>query len=291
MIHFFTRSKIARSAITVGSLVALTAALSACNGSAGSVLGGIGSNNGYIRVINGSPDVGTVDVLIDGNIKGQGLAYGGVGAYNAFAPGTHTVNVFPAGSDTGTPLATGTVGTNSGFDYTVVVTGEQHPSYQTQPDLAVQAFTEQPYSTPSGGSAINFHYTSPYAASATGLNAASIQFGYSLDSAPANNAVGTPIGIGTATNPVGLPSSALGTPITLYAIDHATGITTTPSRINAAGCATDSLPCASAPNLSLYLVDGPAASTQPSGTLPAGISASDKAAFIGLTDANGLLTQ
>lgn len=291
MTFWKSRSALARRVLTTASLLGMTVAVTACNGSSGNVLGGIASNNGYIRVINGSPDVGAVDVLIDGNIKGQGLAYGGVGGFNPFAPGTHTVNVYPAGTDTGTPLATGTISTNSSFDYTVLVTGEQHPSYQAQPDLAIQSFTEQPYSTPSGGAAVDYHYASPYAAAATGLNAQSIQFGYSLDNAPANNALGMPIGYGIATTPQGIPASATGTPITLYGIDHATGITTTPSHINATGCATDSLPCASAPNLSLYLVDGPAASTQPSGTLPDGISASAKAGFIGLTDANGLLTQ
>ena len=274
--------------LAVASSLFAVAALTACSGSggAGGILGGL-SNNAYIRVINGSPDAGTIDVTIDGNVKGTNLAYGAVGVFNSFAAGTHTANVYHAGNDNGTPLATGQVSINGAQDYTVVVTGEVHPSYQASTNLGFETFTEQPFNTSSAGGALNYHNASPFVAATGGANLASVQFGYSLNSAPANMPLGSPVGNDAATNPQPLPSNAINTPITLYGqLNAGTTITTTPGQINT-NCTNNQIPCTTS-SLSLYLIDGPAASTQPVASVPVG--ASPQASFAGIFDANGLIT-
>jgi hypothetical protein len=267
--------------------VACVAALSlvACNGSTSSILGGA-TNNGYIRVLMGSPDLQAVDVAIDNNVIQPNATYGNLSTYHSARTGSHTIYLFTPGNDTGTGLYSFTMSVNAGSDVTVVISGEKSPVPGAGPIVA-KAFVEQPFSTPATGGALDFHNASPFSAAALGLNQATVQFGYSLNSAPANNPVGAPQPVGGATNPQGLPSSATNTPITLYAVDNAT-VTTTPGAISAA-CSNNQIPCTT-PNLSLYLVDGPAASLAPN-TPPAGIPLGAKAAFFGAFDANALLTQ
>jgi hypothetical protein len=267
--------------------VACVAAISlaACNGSTSSILGGA-TNNGYIRVLMGSPDLQPVDIAIDNNVIQPNAAYGNLTIYHTASTGSHTIYLYTPGSDTGTGLYSFTTSVNAGSDVTLVVTGEKAPAAGGGPIVA-ETFVEQPYSTPSGGGALDFHNASPFSAAAAGLAQANVQFGYSLNSAPANNAVGAPQPVGGGTNPQGLPSASTNTPITLYAVNSAT-ITTTPSQI-AASCTTNAIPCTT-PNLSLYLVDGPAASTAPT-TPPSGVSPTAKAAFFGAFDGNSLLTQ
>jgi len=269
--------------IAVACIAALS--LAACNGSTSSILGGA-TNNGYIRVLMGSPDLQSVDVAIDNNVIQPNAAYGNLSTYHSASTGAHTIYLYTPGSDTGAGLYSFPVSINAGTDVTVVVSGEKAP-VPGAVGIAARVFVEQPYSTPSTGGALDFHNASPFAAAATGLNQVNVQFGYSLNSAPANNPVGAPQPIGGGTNPQGLPSLATNTPITLYAVTNAT-VTTTPGRI-AAACSNNQIPCTT-PNLSLYLVDGPAASLTPN-TPPAGIALTDKAAFFGAFDANALLTQ
>jgi hypothetical protein len=277
------RSLTIARALAAASALALL--LAACNGSTSSILGGA-TNNGYIRVLLGSPDLQTVDIAIDNNVIQSNAVYGNLTTYHSASTGAHTIYLYTPGSDTGAGLYSFTTSVNAGADVTIVVTGEKSPAPGGGPIVA-ETFVEQPYSTPSNGGALDFHNASPFSAAALGLNQTNVQFGYSLNSSPANNALGAPQPVGGGTNPQGLPSNATNTPITPYAINNAT-ITTTPSQI-AATCATNSLPCTT-PNLSLYLVDGPAASLTPTAP-PAGLSPTAKAAFFGAFDANGLLTQ
>jgi hypothetical protein len=269
--------------LAVACAAALT--LAACNGSTSSILGGA-TNNGYIRVLMGSPDLQAVDVAIDNNVIQPNATYGNLSTYHTASTGAHTIHLYTPGSDTGAGLYSFTMSVNAGSDVTVVVTGEKSPAPGGGPIVA-ETFVEQPYNTPSNGAALDFHNASPFSAAALGLNQTNVQFGYSLNSAPANNAVGAPQPVGGMTNPQGLLSSATNTPITLYAVNNAT-VTTTPGQI-AAACSNNQLPCTT-PNLSLYLVDGPAASLTPT-TPPAGIAPTAKAAFFGAFDGNALLTQ
>jgi hypothetical protein len=256
--------------------------LSACNGSSSSSPF-FPSNTSYARVVNGSPDAGAVDVQIDGSIVQSNLAYGTMSAYSSLKVGSHTMNVFRAGNDSGKPVATSTFSLNAGQDTTVVLTGERHPSYGGKPNVALQVFNEQPYNTPSGGAAVNFHNASQIAGE--DLHMTRVQFGYSLTATPANNALGTTQSYGGATGPVGLPSAALNTAITFYAKRHNSGYTITPGDAMA-GCT--GVPCNGQSNLSLYFIDGPAASTSPS-TYPSYFRPHSKADFVGVFDGNGLV--
>lgn len=270
---------------TLAVACAAAISLAACNGSAGSILGGA-TNNGYVRVLMGSPDLQPVDVAIDNNVIKSSAAYGNLTTYHSASTGAHTIYLYTPGNDTGAGLYSFTLSVNAGSDVTLVVTGEKSPAPGGGPIVA-ETFVEQPYNTPATGGALDFHNASPFSAAALGLNQPNVQFGYSLNTAPANNPLGAPQPAGGATNPQGLPGSATNTPITLYAVNNAT-ITTTPGQISPS-CSTNQIPCTT-PNLSLYLVDGPAASLSPT-TPPAGIPLSAKAAFFGAFDGNSLLTQ
>lgn len=284
--HFFS-SRTFRAAI----VVAFAASLTACNGSSGSILGGI-SNNAYVRVLHGSPDAGSLDIALDSasNVIKSGAVYGNLTTYQQVKAGSHTLYLFANGQDTGTGIVSPiTFSVNGGSDTTVVLSGEMHPSYQTAANFGATIFAEQPFSVPSGGAAVVFHNAAPFAAAALGLNASSVQFGYSIDASPANNSMGNPQSLDgmTSMQTAGLPTAALNTPITFYGVNTAT-VSVKPSQISTS-CTNNQVPC-TAPGLSLYLVDGPAASLTPNA--PAGYwSPTAKAVFFGVFDGNGLLTQ
>jgi hypothetical protein len=264
-------------------LAALT--LAACNSNHGGSLIGGGSSHAYVRVVHGSPDGGPVDVQVDGTTIQSDIAYGAVTPYTSLAAGSHTMALFVAGNDTGTPLSTLTFSVNDGQDTTVVIEGEHRPTYQATQNFGMQAFVEQPYSTPSGGGAVDVHNAAPIAPATAGLNQGSVQFSFTAYGNTA--AIGSPVSLGQATNPVGLPSNALNIPITIFATSGSTRFTTTPSQIDPS-CS--GIPCSTAPNLSLYFVDGPTAAVDPTSP-PSTISPSARAVFFGAFDANGLLTQ
>jgi hypothetical protein len=276
-----------RRVALLASLSVATIALTACNGAASSIVGGA-SGNGFIRVLDGSPDAGNVDIAIDNNVILSNASYGSLTRYASVTGGdSHVIHIYTAGTDSGNGIYSGSVSDNAGSDYTVVLSGEVHPSYQASPNIGFITFQEQPYNTPTGGGAIGFHNASPFADAATGLNSTNVQFGYSLNNAPADNPIGAVQPLDGQTNPQGLPSNALNTPITLYAVNNAT-VTATPGQISGQ-CANNQIPCTTS-SLSLYLVDGPAASLTPA-TPPTGISLTAKGAFFGAFDGNGLLTQ
>lgn len=274
-------------------IFALAGLLAGCNGSSSNALGpignlGPGSNNAQVRFVNGSPDAGPVQVLIDnqqqfcsGTTTGSGcsVSYGQVTTYAVnLTAGQHAIVLKDQNGNTIT-VPTGTVSVNSGFRYSVVLTGELHPSYTGSPNLTVTTFTDEPFGTPSGGAAVNFHYASTYLST---TNPAPLQFGYFLNNSAAGAAtLGQTVSFGSESTPQGLPPSALNVPITFYA-GSATGTTVTPSQIDSAKCASNAMPCSTG-NLSLYLIDGPAASTSPV-TPPAGISASANSVFVGTFD-------
>ncbi len=277
----------------VAGVFMLAAALTGCNGSGSNVLGpigsfGPGSNTAQVRFVNGSPDAGPVQVFIDnqqqfctGGATGTGCAvsYGQVTTYAVnLSAGQHAI-VLKDQNRNAITIPSGTVSVNNGFRYSLVLTGEVHPSYGGSPNLGVTSFTDQPFNTPGGGAAVNFHYASPYMAA---TNAGPLQFGYFLNNnASAATPVGQTVAFGSETTPQGLPSSALNVPVTFYA-GSATGTTVTPSQIDASKCASNAMPCSTG-NLSLYLIDGPAASTSPVAP-PSSIPASAHSVFVGTFD-------
>lgn len=282
-----------RLSLLAGILV-LASSLAGCNGS-GNALGPIGNlgpggNNAQVRFVNGSPDAGPVQIFIDNaqqfcqnGATGSGcsIAYGQVTSYAVnVGAGQHAI-VLKDQNGNQISIPTGTLSLNSGFKYSIVLTGELHPSYGGgTPNLGITTFTDQPFNTPSGGAAVNFHYASTYMAA---TNSSPLQFGYFLTANPSSTApLGSTDAFGSETTPQGLQSSALNAPITFYA-GSATGPTVTPGQIDATKCGSNSMPCSTG-NLSLYLIDGPAASTSPVGTPPSSITSSATAGFVGVFD-------
>lgn len=263
------------------ALVAASA-LAACNGSTSSSPF-FPQNTSYVRFAHGSPDAGKIAVKIDGSTISSTLAYGTMSAYASVKVGSHSLTVYSAGNTSGKGLASATFSTNAGQDTTVVLTGERYPSYRTRSHLVMRIFTEQPYSTPGGGAALNFHNAAPILSAALHMKA--VGFGYSLNSAPGNKMLGTAQPDGGATGPVGLPSAALNVPITLFAKNYK-AYTITPGDAMS-GCT--GLPCSGQGNLSLYLIDGPDASRSPSSGYPGYFPKRSKADFVGVFDGNGLI--
>lgn len=277
----------------LASIIALAGSLAACSGNASNALGpisgfGPGGNNAQVRFVNGSPDAGPVQIFIDNQQQfctngstgsACSVSYGQITTYAVnLGAGQHAI-VLKDQNGNAISIPSGTLSVNGGGHYSLVLTGEVHPSYGGSPNLGLTTFTDEPFNTPSGGAAVNFHYASTFTSAA---NPAPLQFGYFLNN---NTSSATPLGqttaFGSETTPQGLPSGALNAPITFYA-GSATGVTVTPSQIDSARCASNAMPCSTG-NLSLYLIDGPAASTSPVSP-PAGISSSAHAVFVGVFD-------
>lgn len=292
----FFRPRVPRIAV-LGGIAALAMTLSACGGGgANGFIGGVLNNNAQVRFVNGSPDAGSVDVFIDNQQQFCGTGAAGSSScsvayahatdylYNAMA-GTHSIRIEPAGNDSAPAIYSGSFAVNSGFRYAVALTGEKSPSASGSA-IGIQTITEQPFNTPANGASVNFNNASPYV---TAQNNGAVQFGYYTTAPSAATTVGSAIGLGAETNPSngGIPAASLNVPITFYAVSATSGITTTPNAASSAGlCSSNSLPCSTG-NLSLYLVDGPAASTSPSGGLPSGVTASSSGVLVGAFDPNG----
>lgn len=278
-----------------GALLALTGvfglSLAACNGGSSSVPG-FGTNNGYFRFVNASADMGAVDVYVDGQkVQGPGtngsIPYGGITAFDKFTVGQHTIVVNAAGTQNaiaGIPVSALTQSVNGGSYESLAIVGELHPvNASDTPNILL--FNDSPYSTATGGMAVNVHNAAPSIANTQ----STVSFGYYYINTPQTQAVlGQPVAVGQLTQPQGVPGSALNANIQVgfYGVSPTT-YTITPSQIDSSGCAANTLPCNTG-NLSLYLIDGPAASSSPAaGPYPAGIAASAQAGFVGIFDANG----
>lgn len=277
----------------LAGILALAGSLTGCGGS-NNALGPIGSfgpggNNAQVRFVNGSPDAGPVQIFIDNaqqfcqsGTTGSAcsVSYGQITSFAVnVSAGQHTV-VFKDKSGSQISIPSGALSVNSGFHYSLVLTGELHPASGGAAKLGLSTFTDEPFSTPGGGAAVNVRYASPYMAA---TNSSPLQFGYFLNNNPSTTGtIGTTDAFGSETTPQGLPSSALSVPITFFA-GSATGPTVTPSQIDSTKCSANTMPCSTG-NLSLYLIDGPASSSSPVGTPPAGISSSARAGFVGVFD-------
>jgi hypothetical protein len=276
----------------LASVLGLAAGLAGCNGSSGNPLGPIGNlgpggNAAQIRFVNGSPDAGPVQIFIDNQQQfctngatgsGCAVSYGQTTTYAVnLNAGQHAV-VLKGPNGTAISVPAATLSVNAGSKYSVVLTGELHPAYTATANLTLTTFTDQPFNTPAGGAAVNFHYASTYMAS---LSGAPLQFGYFINNNAASSAnLGQTVAFGSETTPQGIPGTSLNVPITFFA-GSVTGPTATPGQISTT-CSSNALPCSTG-NLSLYLIDGPSASSAPT-TPPANINATAKAVFVGTFD-------
>lgn len=268
----------------IATAAAFAVMLTACGGG-GSTNPIASTSSGYIRVVNGSADAGTVDFYIDGGNKNT-EAYAGVSNYVKVSTGSHTIAVDVSGTQTavaGIPTAALTQSVNGNTYVDLVLVGEQHPTVATD-TLNIVAYVNTGYSTPSGGFAVNFHN----AAVVTG--GAGTVFG--ISSSSGSQQLGAMMNVAGATQPVGIPSTFIAPSMTVQfsatlASATSAAVMLNPSQIDPTGCAANTLPCNSG-NLSLYYIDGPAASTAPTaGPYSYGIAASQTTAFTGIFDANG----
>ena len=76
-----------------------------------------------VRFIHVSPDVGPVDILIDGGIVVKNISYGAVTRSASLSAADHQVQIFPAGQTTGSPLLDQTITFTAGQAYLFSVLG------------------------------------------------------------------------------------------------------------------------------------------------------------------------
>ncbi|HZZ64652.1 MAG TPA: DUF4397 domain-containing protein, partial [Candidatus Baltobacteraceae bacterium] len=264
------------------------AGLAGCNGGTSTSPFSPSSSKAQVRFVNGSPDAGAIEVFIDNQQQyctngatgsACALNYGSVTSYAvSLNAGSHAVILRDSnGTQINIPNFSGALSVNAGSKYSIVLAGAVHPTYASSPTLTVTTINEEPFP---GGAAVNFHQSSPYVQQING--AGGVQFGYYTGTTPSANPLGQPAAFGSATNPQTLPSAAQNVPITFYAMSPTSGITVTPSQISTS-CASNAMPCSTG-NLSLYLIDGPAATTTPPTTLPTGVSPTANAIFVGTFD-------
>ena len=177
-----------RTQLTASVIVTMFAlTLAACGGSGSTTASS--SGNASVRFINGSPDSGGIDVLINGKAVVTNLTYRQISAYQTVLVGTSPlpqvafvqtgtqVNIFPALSSGA--AQTFQLGAAPGTNLTIVVEGRQ--KVVGSAGLNLGAFIEPTITNSAGTYSIVFHHASPLAALAApnGLEVGSIQLGSS----------------------------------------------------------------------------------------------------------------
>jgi hypothetical protein len=177
-----------RTHIFASVLVAAFALLLASCGGGGSTTPTT-SGTANVRFINGSPDAGAFDVLLNGKVIASNVAYGQITSYQPITVGTSPLpqmafvktgtqtNIFP-------PLAGGAaqtfqLGAGAGAKLTIVIEGEA--SFIGSRGLTLGAFIEPTIANNPGTYSIVFHHASPLASLAApgGLYVGDILFGSS----------------------------------------------------------------------------------------------------------------
>ena len=173
----------------IASLIvaALSLGLSSCGGSSSTPAA---TGTASIRFINGSPDAGAFDVLLNGKVIASNVAYGQITAYQTQTTGTSPlpqiafvktgtqVNIFPPIA--GNLAQTFQLGAAAGTKLTIVVEGRA--AFANGPlQLAVGSFVEPTPVTGTGQYSIVFHHASPAAnaASPNGISVGQVALGAS----------------------------------------------------------------------------------------------------------------
>ncbi len=79
----------------------------------------------FIRVVHASPDVGTVDVFMDGKKLLSSFQYASVSNYLALPPGSHNIEIALIGKGIDAPVIMQTLPINTGKVYTIAALGIQ----------------------------------------------------------------------------------------------------------------------------------------------------------------------
>jgi hypothetical protein len=177
-----------RTGIFVSLLLAAFAlSLASCGGGGSTTPNTTGK--AMVRFINGSPDAGAVDVLVNGTIVASDVAYGQITAYQSLTvgtnplpqvafvkTGTHT-NIFPAANGSGPNGETFQLGAAVNSKVTVVVEGRA--ALIGSLGLQVGAFIEPTITVTGTNYAVVYHHASPAAnaAAPSGLNIGQITLG------------------------------------------------------------------------------------------------------------------
>ena len=142
-----------------------------------------------VRFINGSPDAGAFDVLVNGKVVVSNVAYGQITSYQNLTVGTNPlpqvafvktgtqVNIFPPPS--GSQAQTFQLGAAPATKLSVVVEGRA--AFIGSLGLNLGAFVEPTITTATGEYSVVFHHASPAASLAApfGINVGPVQLGSS----------------------------------------------------------------------------------------------------------------
>jgi hypothetical protein len=79
--------------------------------------------NASVRIVHASPDAPEVDVIIDGAMEAESLAFGEVTQYLSLSPRSHQVQIVPSGSGVESAVIDTTIDPEGGNSYIVAVTG------------------------------------------------------------------------------------------------------------------------------------------------------------------------
>jgi hypothetical protein len=193
------------------------AALAGCGGSSGTPLGPGSNPNGgaggppinnstfQLRVLNGTPDFGPIDVYVDGTRVWQNVKYGTFGTTGAvtnapfyvttFQPTAHNVAVVAAGATLSTATTQATATTSLAMGRTTIVVADKVFGVLTTPALVALAFAEPTLVAPATSVNVVLHHSAPSGAAGT------IAFGSLSSSASGGLNVPTFIGNLTFANP------------------------------------------------------------------------------------------
>jgi hypothetical protein len=257
----------------------MTLSLVACNGSGSSSINPFVPSRGTVRFINGSPDVGSVDVAVGTpNVPNfRALPYAGsaqnaatnsnpgISQYTQFNSSTQNIFVYNAGTAQRISVPQSSINIVSRGRVTVVLTGSV-----AKGNLRLVSFTEHLFTTILGSASVAFHHASQQF----------VTTHFTVGNQPAPAGTGTVCASGFAVIPPalafgvspptfqeGLPSYAQ-SGIGFCAQSGATILTLLPSNLNA-GNSGNVMPFTGAgavnsdQNLSIYLIDGPSGSNQP----------------------------
>lgn len=112
-------------------------------------------NPAFIRVVHASPDVGTVDVFMDGKKLLSSFQYASVSNYLPLPAGPHNIEIALIGKGIDAPVITQTLPVNTGKAYTIAALG-----MQSTKNLSLQVFEDD--NTIVGNSAkVRIYHLSP----------------------------------------------------------------------------------------------------------------------------------
>lgn len=267
--------------ITPLALLALV--LSACNGATTNTT--TPSNptpNGQarLRIVDGSPDAGTLTVSVDGSALAT-TSFGSISGYQTLNAGSHTLTVAQGGNT----VITQTINLSSAGKFSAVVAGELHPSYTpgmgisstpTLGTLNVQLYGDPLFGTQGNAATVVFHHASTWATTST----QPVPVGFVT---PATSTFGTnftTLSYGQVTTALSLPQTAVGQSVAFYVLNPGNGVLM-PSQVDASDSA-NVMPFNTDLNLTMYVVDGGGATTQPAAGVPGA-----NAVVVGIFDQNG----